>query len=204
MKKELIKTNYYEAVNGEWLENAVIPSDKPSMSAFLELHLGIEDILMDLNAKWEKDRSSLNENTKKFIKFYQMTKDFDKRNELGTKPFEIILNQINQLKGLKDLEKAFKDLTLSSIEMPFGFSVNQDFMNSNNQVLYFGAARLFLPDTSYYKDEKTKTQLIGLLTQTAKQLGTLYGFSNEEIEKVLGANLLRVWKQVEEIAESNR
>lgn len=35
MKKELIKTNFYEAVNGEWLEKAEIPADQPSMSAFL-------------------------------------------------------------------------------------------------------------------------------------------------------------------------
>ncbi|BCR35915.1 M13 family metallopeptidase [Mariniplasma anaerobium] len=185
MKKELIKTNYYEAVNEEWLKNAVIPGDKPSMSAFLELHLGIEDILLDLTAKWEKDQTGLNENTKKFIKLYQMTKDFDKRSELGTKPFEVVLNQINQLKNLKDLDKAFKDLTLASIETPFGFSVMQDFMNSNNQVLYFGASRLFLPDTTYYKDEKSKAQLIGLFTQTTTQLLNLYGFSKEEKEKLI-------------------
>jgi putative endopeptidase len=185
MNKELIKTNYYEAVNGKWLENAVIPDDQPTMSAFLELHLGIEKMLMDLTSKWEKDQTGLNDNTKKFIKLYQMTKDFDKRNELGTKPFEAILNEINQLKGLNDLEKAFKKLTLLSIEMPFGFSVSQDFMNSNNQVLYFGATRLFLPDTTYYKDEKTKAQLIGLFTQTTTNLLNLYGFSKEEIEKLI-------------------
>ncbi len=189
MKKELIKTNFYEAVNGKWLENAVIPNDKPSMSAFLELHLGIEKMLMELTSKWEKDQTGLNNNLKKFIKLYQMTKDFDKRNELGTKPFEVILNKINQLKNLKDLEKAFKELTLSSIEMPFGFSVSQDFMNSNNQVLYFGASGLFLPDTTYYKDEKTKAQLIGLFTQTTTQLLKLYGFSKEETEKLINEAL---------------
>ncbi len=54
MKKELIKTNFYEAVNGEWLEKAVIPGDKPSMSAFLELHLDIEKTLLELTAKWKK------------------------------------------------------------------------------------------------------------------------------------------------------
>ena len=42
MKKELIKTNFYEAVNGQWLEKSVIPGDQPSISAFLELHLDIE------------------------------------------------------------------------------------------------------------------------------------------------------------------
>ena len=185
MKKELIKTNFFEAVNGEWLDQAVIPGDQPSISAFLELHLGIEKTLMDLTAAWEQDPSKLNDNLKKFIKLYQMTKDFDKRQELGTKPFEVILSKLNQLKSLKDLEKAFVDLTLESIETPFGFAVMQDFMNSNNQVLYFGASNLFLPDTSYYKDEKTKAQLIGLFSSTTTQLLTMFGFSEEETAKLL-------------------
>jgi len=189
MKAELIKTNFYEAVNGKWLENASIPNDQPAISAFLELHLGIEKILMDLTSKWEIDQTGSNDNIKKFIKLYQMTKDFDKRNELGKKPFDVILKQINQLKDLKDLEGAFKDLTLTSIETPFSFSVMQDFMNSNNQVLYFGASRLFLPDTTYYKDEATKSQLIGLFTQTTTQLLNLYGFSKEEIEKLISEAL---------------
>jgi putative endopeptidase len=189
VNKELIKSNFYEAVNSEWLEKAVIPDDQPSVSTFLELNLGIEKTLMKLTSKWEKDQSGLNDNLKKFIKLYKMTKDFDKRNELGTKPFEIILNKINQLNNLKDLEAAYNDFTLESIETPFGVSVMQDFMNSNNQILYFGASDLFLPDTSYYKDENQKAQLIGLFTMTTKQLLSLYGFSQEEIDKLISEAL---------------
>lgn len=185
MKKELVKNNFYEAVNGKWLEQAVIPGDQPTMSAFLELHLGIEKTLMDLTSTWEQDPSSLNENLKKFIKLYQMTKDFDKRSELGTKPFDVILNKIKNLNNLKDLDQAFVDLTLESIETPFGFAVMQDFMNSNNQVLYFGASNLFLPDTSYYKDENTKKQLIGLFSNATTQLLTLYGFTKEDIDQLI-------------------
>ncbi|MBI9010521.1 MAG: M13 family peptidase [Tenericutes bacterium] len=185
MKKEEVNTNFYEAVNGEWIEKTVIPGDQPSVSAFLELHLGIEKTLMDLTAEWEKDQAKLNGNLKKYIKYYQMTNDFDKRNELGTKPFELILNKINQLNNLKDLDSVFEEFSLESIELPFGFMVMQDFMNSNNQILYFGATDLFLPDTSYYLDETKKSQLIGLFTMTTKQLLTLYGFSNEEVDKLI-------------------
>ena len=114
-----------------------------------------------------------------------MTKDFDKRNELGVKPFNVVLNKIKGLKNLKDFEQAFKDLTLESIETPFSVGVSQDFMNSNIQVLYFGASSLYLPDTSYYKDETTKAQLIGLFSQTTSALLKLYGFSDEETSKLL-------------------
>src|SRR6056297_557803 len=103
MKKEQVKANFYEAVNGEWLEKAKIPGDQPAVSAFLELHLGIEKTLMDLTSKWEKDQSDLNDNLKKYMTLYGMAKDFDKREALGSKPFEIILDKINQLNDLKDL-----------------------------------------------------------------------------------------------------
>lgn len=184
MNKQL-KSNYYEAVNNEWIDKAVIPGDQPTMSAFLELHLVIEKTLMDLASKWEKDSQGLNENLKKFIKLYQMTKDFDKRDALGVKPFETILSRLKDLKNLKDLEKACVDFTLESINTPFDFSITQDFMNSNNQVLYFALTDLFLPDTSYYQDEETKKQLIGLFTMTTNQLLSLYGFSQEESNKLI-------------------
>ena len=185
MNKERIKSNYYEAVNGAWLEKAKIPGDQPAVSAFLELHLGIEKTLMDLTKKWDKDPSALNENLKKYIELYRMTKDFETRNSLGAKPFDLILNQIKSLKGIGDLQANFKDFSLKSIDMPFGFTVLQDFMNSNNQILYFGAADLFLPDTSYYQDETKKEQLINLFTMTSKNLLSLYGFSNDEVDGLI-------------------
>lgn len=185
MKQDRIKTNFYEAVNGEWLENAEIPGDQPSVSAFLELHLEIEKTLMDLTSEWDEDQTGLNDNLKKYIRLYRMTKDFDKRDELGAKPFEVVLDKIDQLKDLNDLDRAFEDLTLESIATPFRFSVNQDFMNSNNQILFFSAASLFLPDTSYYEDEAKKSQLIDLFKATTKQLLTLYGFSGKETDRLI-------------------
>lgn len=185
MNKELIKSNFYEAVNGEWLEKAEIPGDQPAVSAFLELHLEIEQLLMDLTKQWEKDPSDLQENLKKYINLYQMTNDFDTRKELGTKPFEAIKQKLDDLHSVKDLEKAFKEFTLESIEMPFGFSVMQDFMDSDNQILYLSASDLFLPDTTYYQEEEKKNQLLGLFTMTSKQLLSLYGYKEEEVDKII-------------------
>lgn len=185
MKKDLIKKNFYEAVNGKWLDDAIIPNDQPSISAFLELHLGIEKTLMDLTAKWEKDQSELNDHLIKFIKYYQMTKDFDKRAELGISPMKPYMDKIESINNLKDLETNLKDLVLNSLDTPFGFSVMQDFKDSSMQVLYFGSAGLFLPDKSYYQDEATKTQLLGLFQATTTQLLLLYGYSEETASKLI-------------------
>lgn len=190
MKKELIKDNFYKAVNDKWLENAVIPDDQPSMSAFLELHLDIEKTLMDLTNKWAKDQTDLNVHLQQFVKFYNMTKDFDKKEELGTTPIKPYMEKIEGLNSLKDLEDNLKNLIIHSLDTPFGFSVMQDFKDSSTQILYFGSARLFLPDTSYYQDEATKKQLLGLFEATTTQLLLLYGYTKEDA-KILITNALK-------------
>ena len=189
MNKELIKKNFYNAVNEKWLETAVIPDDQPSMSAFLELHLDIEKLLMDLTKKWVLDPSGLNKNLKNFIKYYKMTSDFNKRAELGTTPIKPYLDRILSLGSLKDLENNAKELLLDSIDLPLGFSVMQDFKDSNNQILYFGLAGVFLPDTTYYKDEATKEQLLGLFRMTSTQLLLLYGYTPEEANTIIEETL---------------
>lgn len=185
MNKDLIKKNYYKAVNEAWLEQAVIPGDQPQMSAFLELHLDIEKTLMDLAKTWQKDQSGLDKNLLKFVKLYNMTTDFETREKIGTKPIEPIVQQIKALNSLKDLESVSQDFLLKDIDIPFGYFVMQDFMNSNNQILYFGEANLFLPDKSYYEDEKTKTQLMGMFKMTSKQLLALYGLKEADIDELL-------------------
>ncbi len=189
MNKELLKQNYYQAVNEKWLDKAVIPGDQPAISAFLELHLDIEKTLMDLVAKWNDDQKGLNENLLKFVKLYKMASDFEKRESLGSKPIEPVLKKILKLTSLKDLEDNYQDLVFNSISLPFHFHVMQDFKNSNNQVFYFGAAKLFLPDTSYYQNEERKQQLIGLFTHTTTQLMSLYGYQPEEINQLLSEAL---------------
>ena len=47
MNKELLKQDFYEAVNEEWLKTAKIPADKPVTGGFQELVVGIDDLLMN-------------------------------------------------------------------------------------------------------------------------------------------------------------
>ncbi len=185
MKKELIKNNFYQAVNGSWLDKAVIPSDQPSISAFLELHLGIEKTLMELASNWNKDSNGLNDNLLKFVKVYKKANDFEMREKLGSNAINKVIDQIDNINSLSELEKQFKELELSSLTLPFGFSVMQDFLNSNNQVLYFSASGLILPDTSYYQKEETKNQLLGLWQGTTANVLKLYGLDDELVNKLI-------------------
>ena len=47
MEKIRIQDDLYEAVNGEWLATAVIPSDRPTAGGFSELDQNVEKLLME-------------------------------------------------------------------------------------------------------------------------------------------------------------
>ena len=128
----------------------------------------------------EQNQTALDKNLIKFVKLYRMSKDFETREKLGVEPIKPILKKIKKLTSLKDLVKNIKEFHLEGIEMPFGFSVVQDFMNSNNHVLYFSEASLFLPDKSHYENEQTKQQLLGAFMMTSNQVLKLYGLTDEE------------------------
>lgn len=189
MKKELLKDNFYQAVNNSWLEKAEIPADKPAMSAFLELHLEIEETLLDLAKKWSKDQTGLNDNLLKFVKIYNKANNFKEREEEGTDEINKVINLVDNIKSLKNIEDNFKDLTLSGITLPFDFGVSQDFMNSNNQILYFSLESLILPDTTHYQNEETKEQLLNLWKASTAHVLKLYGLTDELVNKLINDTL---------------
>ena len=47
INKDLIKDDLYLAVNGKWLESAIIPEDKPTTGGFSDLVEEIEQKLKD-------------------------------------------------------------------------------------------------------------------------------------------------------------
>ncbi|MBQ3890457.1 MAG: hypothetical protein II740_03780, partial [Lachnospiraceae bacterium] len=54
-----IQDDLYEAVNGEWLKNAVIPDDRPTTGGFSSLDQDVEKIMMaDFKAFADGKKSS--------------------------------------------------------------------------------------------------------------------------------------------------
>lgn len=51
MEKVRIQDDLFMAVNGEWMEKAVIPSDRPATGSFFEIDENVEKRLMNDFAK---------------------------------------------------------------------------------------------------------------------------------------------------------
>lgn len=203
----LAKEDFYEAVNGEWIKQAVIPSDKPATGGFNDLVDDIEKTLM-------KDFSALQPETvsnplqKEFLKFYQLAKDFEKREADGSTPLLPYLDRIEAVKNLADLNEILTDLFLEDQPTPFNLGIAPDMKNAQINALYAAVPSLILPDkTSYEKDNPNKEPLLAIYRQMVETLFEKLGKTAEEAaslaEKTIAfdASLVPFVKSAEESSE---
>lgn len=181
-----LKSDFYEAVNAQWLEAAVIPSDQPSIGGFSVLSDDADDALMaDFQEMLDGTKEPTNDELKNFIEYYRLATDFEAREALGTAPLVPYFDKIEKLSSLADYSAQGSDFVLGTMPNPFGLTVMADMGNADINALYAGAPTLLLGDKSYYEDEATKAQCQALYFSMAIELLTLSGRTEEEAQKVV-------------------
>ena len=186
MEKVRIQDNLYEAVNGEWLKKAIIPDDRPTTGGFAVLDEEVEKILM-------KDFENFKNGTLKTdikemeyaVSLYKKVLDVKRRNEEGIKPLLPYLNKIKSLKNVEDLNNKAKELLLDSLELPFNMGVSVDMKDATSHSFLILGPSIILPDTTYYNDEATYNQLIGLYTAMANKALEATDLTKEEQKSFL-------------------
>lgn len=187
MEKLRIQDDLYEFVNHEWLEKAVIPADRPTAGGFSDLDIEVEKIMMNEFAEMAKSKQYPNEHLEKAITLYNQFLDVKKRNRDGLKFVLKHLEKIRKLKNINALNKNFKELMLSGIDLPLNIDVHEDMKNSEQHGVFIMGPSTILPDSSYYKEEKKqqKDMMIGLWANMAKMLLAETKLSPEEQEQYL-------------------
>lgn len=183
----LLKDDLYQAVNGEWLKNAVIPADKATTGGFADLADNIEETLMSDFGKLltGQDRPQTKEMAE-FVKFYRLASDFEARNQAGFAPAKKYLDKILALKDLKAWQDALPDLFLESYDAPFELYVSPDMKDTKHYALHAAVPSLFLPDKTYYEpgNEQAKT-LLQILEQMLTELFKSAGYDEEFSQKTI-------------------
>lgn len=150
--KELIKANLYQAVNGEWLETAVIPDDKPSTGGFMNLRDGVEELLMaDLDKMVAGEIGLTNDEQGEMLEYYQQAMDFDKRNALEAKPVQPLLEKLKALETIQDLKTLASEWVLYDLPLPFSLGIGPDMKDTSTYILGLSVPGTILPDTTYYQ-----------------------------------------------------
>ena len=188
--KVRIQDNLYEAVNGEWLKNAVIPDDRPTTGGFSVLDQEVEKLLMNEFTLFSKGELTTDIKEMKYaISLYNKVLDQERRDREGIKPVLPLLEKIQGLKSIEDLNKVANDFILNSIDLPFNMGVDVDMKDATSYSFVVLGPSIILPDTQYYKDEATYNQLIGIYSQMAMNALAKTPLTEEEAKQYLADTL---------------
>ena len=184
MSKEIrVQDDLYLHVNKEWMDNAVIPDDKPRIGGFSDLDEGVEKLLIgDFNKMAAGKLKCPDENVKKAVDLYKLVKNVEKRNAEGVAPVMDRLHRIDSLKNIADFNAALSEFVSHRINLPFSLEVTPDFKDSLHHALMLFGPSAILPDVTYYKPEmeQQKNALLGVWQGMAAQLLTFTDLTAEQ------------------------
>jgi len=168
--------NFFQYVNGTWLDNTEIPSDRTRWGSFDELRQRTDaDALAILKDAVNNPKYKSDTDQGKAINLYKSILDTVGRNKLGIAPLKPYLKKIDAIKNSKDLEALLIEMEpLGGIGF-FGANVGADAKNSNRNVVSVGPGGVGLPDRDYYvsDDADSKEKREKYVLHVAKMLGFL-------------------------------
>ena len=156
------KDDFYNYVNGSWMENTKIPDDRPSWGGFSVLRKSTDaDVLQILSVAKELGNYSSDADQAKALAIFDTELDTLSRNEAGLKPIQPALNDIAGIKNIADLQTVLaKNPAVSSPFVSLG--VQADLNNSVMNAVYLGPNGLGLPDRDFYLEQDDKSKEIRL------------------------------------------
>ena len=181
------KEDLYEAVNGEWLQTAQIPADRPATGGFNSLVDDIDKTLMDdFDAFLNKQKSSQDPRFNEMIKLYGLAKDFKRREQEGTAPLKKALQPLESLQSYADYQEHWAELLLNGTASPVVFDIDADMKNARVYALFAGAPSLILPEKNYYDPKNPQgPQLMQLWTSMMTTLLDKLGYEEKAAQKLI-------------------
>ena len=185
-KNATVASNFYQAVNKEWLLKAKIPVDSPSIDSFYTLD-------EDVKGKLKKDIKNLGEGKEssditgmsEFITFYKAASDYKQREKDGLEPLKPYLKEIEDIKDLNDLASKSASLTDKGIPLPFGYNVGTNAENTSQKQIQLSPPSILLPDVSIYKDEASKKQYLTPIETATQKAMEMLGYSEKNSKRIV-------------------
>ncbi len=151
-----VQDDLYHAVNGHWLKNTEIPSDKPSHGAFLILRDLSEAQVRSIVETAASQNGAPGTALKKVGDLYQSYMNEALVEQRGLAPLQANFTAIAAIDDQKALAGQLAQLSKAGLYAPLGIYVGQDEKNSTAYIVNVHQSGLSLPDRDYYlkSDEK--------------------------------------------------
>lgn len=142
-------------VNGRWLDETEIPSDRSSWGPFVQLadvaEQQVRDIITSL-AETPADR--LDEDARKIGDLFASFMDEERIDKLGTRPIQPLVKAVAELRDVRDLAAFLGEFERIGGAGLFGSYIDTDDRNSDRYLFHITQGGLGLPDESYYREDK--------------------------------------------------
>jgi predicted metalloendopeptidase len=150
--------NFFEYVNGTWLKNTEIPSDRSRYGSFSILRDQAEERtrLIIENAASKANPSA---DEKRIGDFYNAYLDTDTIEAKGLAPIQADLDKIRAASSHKDILMLMADVSLG-LDAPVSPYVYIDAKKNDEYTVYLTQSGLGLPNRNYYFDEGEKSDTI--------------------------------------------
>lgn len=172
--------DFYNAVNKDWLNNAVIEQGKVSDSAFDEISSTLTEqkksLINELIANKANYASDSDE--KKIINLYENYMNTEKRNNQGLSGVNYIFQYLRNVRDVNQL----KDLEMHNVSNPMiNFSCQVDLKDATKHALYISPTALTLGDSDEYTNPGADTEhRKDVLYRYCSKILTLSGYSEDE------------------------
>lgn len=182
-----IQDDLYMAVNGKWLETAVIPDDRPSTGGFAVLEEDVEKLMMaDFRAFADGSKTTDIPEMKYAVALYRKVLDTERRNREGIAPILPLLSDIRSVNTPEELNRRAKELLMKGIPLPFRVDVDVDMQDALRHCVIVMGPDIILPDTTYYEDGNAAGQkLLAVWKEMAEKLLAQTPLSGEEQKQYL-------------------
>jgi putative endopeptidase len=147
-----VQDDLFRYVNGKWLREAEIPSDRPNDGAFVALRDLSEKrvhAIIEETAKSKADRDSM-----KIDDLFASFMDQNRADQLGLAPIQPELDAIAAVKDKAGLIRAIASLQRVGVPGFFGLFVTTDAKKSDQYIAYLSQGGLGLPNEAYYRESK--------------------------------------------------
>jgi putative endopeptidase len=169
----------YRHVNGSWLKTTEIPADKSNYGSFTKLADDAQAQLKDIIEASAAGKNAAGSEEQKVGDFYNSYMNEAKREELGLKPIEPMLAEIDALKDKSALAAWFAQAQRKGVNTPVAFFVNNDEKDTTQYMSYFYQSGLGLPDRDFYfKDDEKSKAIRAAYLKHIESMFTLAGFKD--------------------------
>lgn len=168
-KSVRVQDDLYKHVNGRWLLNTSIPSDKSNFGSFTALADRAQENIRTIIEDAAKNPTDAN--SRKVGDFYQSFMNTDRIDEVGIAPLQDEIAAIRNLESVEDVYQQFGRMQVYGVSGPIGFFVSTDAKDSSQYLAAIAQSGTSLPDRDYYlKDDEKYSQARAALKSYIEKL----------------------------------